>query len=105
MSFAKILKLLLIQKSQSRQQILNASGRSRLRQKKCREYLQKKVFQGPESEKASLEPGTVGETVGHDDVLVKVVGARGAVTFHLVNHLADREDGGGRGGGGVGLHV
>lgn len=51
-----------------------------------------------------LEPGAVGEAVGHDDVLVEVVGACGAVIFHLINHLADREDGGG-GGGGVGLHL
>lgn len=48
-----------------------------------------------------LEPGAVGETVGHDDVLVEVVGARGAVIFHLVDHLADGEDG----GRGAGLHL
>lgn len=46
----------------------------------------------------------MGEAVGHDDVLVEVVGARGAVTFHLVDHLADGEDGG-RGGRGVGLRL
>lgn len=45
----------------------------------------------------------MGKAVRHDDVLVEVVGACGAVIFHLVDHLADREDGG-RGGRGVGLH-
>lgn len=50
----------------------------------------------------ALEPGAVGEAVRHDDVLVEVVGACGAVIFHLVDHLADREDGGGRG---VGLQI
>lgn len=55
---------------------------------------------GPEE---ALEAGAVGEAVGHDDVLVEVVGARGAVTFDLIDHLADRKDGGGRGG--VGLHL
>lgn len=40
------------------------------------------------------------EAVRHEDVLVEVVGARGTVILHLVNHLADRKDGG---GGGVGL--
>lgn len=44
--------------------------------------------------KRVLEPGAVGEAVRHDDVLVEVVRACGAVTFHLINHLADREDGG-----------
>lgn len=43
--------------------------------------------------RTALEPGAVGEAVGHNDVLVEVVGARGAVTFHLVDHLADGEDG------------
>ncbi len=52
----------------------------------------------------ALEAGAVGEAVGHDDVLVEVVRAGGAVTFHLVNHLTDGKDGG-RGGGGVGLHL
>ena len=42
------------------------------------------------------------EAIRHDDVLVEVVGARGAVIFHLIDHLADGEDGG-RGGGGVRL--
>lgn len=46
----------------------------------------------------ALEPGAVGEAVGQDDVLVEVVGARGAVILHLVDHLADGQDGG-RGGG------
>lgn len=46
----------------------------------------------------------MGEAVRHDDVLVEVVGAGGAVIFHLVDHLADGEDGG-RGGGGVGLDL
>lgn len=46
-----------------------------------------------------LELGAVGEAVGHDDVLVEVVRACGTVTLHLVNHLANRKDG----GGGVGL--
>lgn len=41
----------------------------------------------------------MGEAVRHDDVLVEVVGASGTVILHLVNHLADRKDG----GGGVGL--
>lgn len=51
-----------------------------------------------------LEPGAVSKTVRHDDVLVEVVGARGAVILHLVDHLADGEDGG-RGGRGVGRRL
>lgn len=39
----------------------------------------------------------MGEAVRHDDVLVEVVRAGGTVILHLVNHLADREDGGGVG--------
>lgn len=39
----------------------------------------------------------MGEAVGHDDVLVEVVGARGTVILHLVDHLADGKDGGGVG--------
>lgn len=39
-----------------------------------------------------LEPGA-GKAVGHEDVLVEVVCAHGAVTLHLVDHLADGEDG------------
>ncbi len=58
----------------------------------------------PRTLRKVLEPGAVGEAVRHDDVLVEVVRTRGAVTFHLVNHLADREDGG-RGGRGVGFHL
>lgn len=53
---------------------------------------------------SALEPGAVAKAVGHDDVLVEVVRARGTVTFHLVDHLADREDGGG-GGRRVGLYL
>lgn len=41
----------------------------------------------------------MGEAVRHDDVLVEAVRAGGTVILHLVNHLADRKDG----GGGVGL--
>lgn len=44
----------------------------------------------------------MGEAVRHDDVLVEVVRASGTVILHLVNHLADRKDGG---GGGVGLDL
>lgn len=51
----------------------------------------------------NLKPGAVGAGVRHDDVLAEVVRVCGTVTFHLVNHLADRKDGG-RGGRGVGLH-
>lgn len=47
-----------------------------------------------------LELGAVGQAVGHQDVLVEVVGTTGAVAAHLVNHLANRQDGGGRGRGG-----
>lgn len=43
----------------------------------------------------------MGEAVGHDDVLVEVLGAGGAVTFDLVDHLADRKDG----GRGVRIHL
>ena len=61
----------------------------------------------PRTRRTVLELGAVCEAVGHDDVLVEVVRARGAVAFHLVDHLADGEDGGGGGGGGrgVGLHL
>lgn len=48
-----------------------------------------------------LELGAVGEAVGHDDVLVEVVGARRAVISDFVDHLADGQDG----GRGVGLHL
>lgn len=44
-----------------------------------------------------LEPGAVGEAVRQDDVLVEIVGTRGTVTFHLVDHLTDGQDGGGGG--------
>lgn len=53
--------------------------------------------------RTALEPGAVAEAVGHDDILVEVVGACGAVTFYLVDHLTDGEDGGG--GRGVGLYL
>lgn len=45
----------------------------------------------------ALELGAVGEAVGHEDVLVEVVGAGGAVVLDFVNHLADGQDGGGVG--------
>lgn len=58
---------------------------------------------GSRSAEGNLKPGAVGAGVRHDDVLAEVVRVCGTVTFHLVNHLADRKDGG-RGGRGVGLH-
>jgi len=67
-------------------------------------FLERSREEGSALEVGALEAGAVGEAVGHDDVLVEVVGARGAVTFHLVDHLADGEDGG-RGGRGVGLRL
>lgn len=48
-----------------------------------------------------LELGAVGKAVGHDDVLVEVVGAGCAVISDFVDHLADGQDG----GRGVGLHL
>lgn len=44
---------------------------------------------------AGLELGAVAEAVRHDDVLVEVVGADGAVAFHLVDDLVHRDDRGG----------
>lgn len=46
-----------------------------------------------------LKLGAVAESVGEDDVFVEVVGASGAVASDLIDHLADGEYGGGRGGG------
>lgn len=49
-----------------------------------------------------LKSGAVGEAVGQDDVLVEVICACGAVTFDLIDHLTDGEDGG---GGQVGFYL
>lgn len=42
-----------------------------------------------------LELGAVGQAVRHEDVLVEVVGPTAAITAHLVDHLANGQDGGG----------